>query len=105
VIKGEERPQLRCEVLENESCKVNKLIWHVKIKLGFLADRSVEFLNRKVETRTRLDICGCYQLKKKKYSATVEASNSVAQRTMIFRIIFWDVRQLFYTAVHPRRQF
>jgi hypothetical protein len=26
VIKGEEKPQLRCEVLENESCKVNKLM-------------------------------------------------------------------------------
>jgi hypothetical protein len=66
VINGEERPQcvICCEVLENESFKVNKLI-HLKTKHVSLADRSTEFFKRKAEIvkKTRLDSSGSYRQK------------------------------------------
>jgi hypothetical protein len=48
VISGEERPRyvICCEVLENESFKVNKLIRHLKSKHDSLADRETDFFKR-----------------------------------------------------------
>jgi hypothetical protein len=45
VINGEEWPQcvICCEVLANESFKVNKLTRHLKTKHDSLADRGTEF--------------------------------------------------------------
>jgi hypothetical protein len=54
-----------CEVLANESFKVNKLIRHLKTKHDSLADRDTEFFKRKAEIvkKTRLDNSGSYQQK------------------------------------------
>jgi hypothetical protein len=64
---GKERLQcvICCEVLANESFNVNKLIKHLKIKHGSLADQGAEFFKRKAETvnKTRLDSSGSYQQK------------------------------------------
>jgi hypothetical protein len=68
VISGEERLQcvICCEVLANESFKVNKLIRHLKTKRDSLAHRGTEFFKRKAEIvkKTRLDSSGSYQQKK-----------------------------------------
>jgi hypothetical protein len=81
VINREEIPQcvICCEVLENESFKVNKLIRHLKTKHGSLADRGTEFFKRKVENvkKTRLDSSGSFQ---QKNASAIEASYLVAQR-------------------------
>jgi hypothetical protein len=54
-----------CEVLANESFKVNKLIRHLKTKRDSLADRRTEFFKRKADIvkKTRLDSSGTYQQK------------------------------------------
>jgi hypothetical protein len=69
VNSGEERPQcvICCEVLANESFKVNKLIRHLKTKHDSLADRGTEFFKTKAEIvkKTRLDSSVSYQQKKK----------------------------------------
>jgi hypothetical protein len=54
-----------CEVLANESFKVNKLIRHLKTKHDSLADRSTEFFKRKAEIvkKTILGSSGSYQEK------------------------------------------
>jgi hypothetical protein len=51
VIDGEERPQcvICCEVLANESFKLNKLIQHLKIKHDSLADCSTEFKKKRMK--------------------------------------------------------
>jgi hypothetical protein len=81
VISGEERPHgvVCCEVLADESFKVNKLI-HLKTKHDSLADRGTEFVKRKAEIvkKTRLDSSGSYQ---QKNAAAIETSYFVAQRT------------------------
>jgi hypothetical protein len=68
-----------CEVLANESFKVNKLIRHLKTKRDSLADSSTEFFKRKAEIikKTRLDSSGSYQ---QKHAAAVEASYLATQR-------------------------
>jgi hypothetical protein len=68
-----------CEVLANESLKVNKLIRHLKTKHCSLADRGTEFFKRKAEIvkKTRLDSSGSYQ---QENATAVEASYLVAQR-------------------------
>jgi hypothetical protein len=82
VINGKERPQCVkcCEVLANESFKVNKLIRHLKTKHDSLADRGTEFFKIKAEIvkKTRLDSSGSYQ---QKNDAAVEVSYLVAQRS------------------------
>jgi hypothetical protein len=82
VINREERPQcvIRCEVLANESFKVNKLIRHLKTKHDSLADRGTEFFKRKAKgvMKTRLDSSGSNQ---QKNASATEASFLVAQRT------------------------
>jgi hypothetical protein len=54
-----------CEVLANESFKVNKLIRHLKTKHDSLADIGTEFFKRKAEIvkKTRLHSSGSYQQK------------------------------------------
>jgi hypothetical protein len=59
VINAEERSQcvICCEVLANESFKVNKLIRHLKTKHDSLADRGTEFLKRKAQiVKKKLDL-------------------------------------------------
>jgi hypothetical protein len=67
VINEEERPQclICCEVLANESFKVNKLIRHLKTKHDSLADRGTGFFKRKAQIvgKIRLDSAGSYQQK------------------------------------------
>jgi hypothetical protein len=68
VINREEIPQcvICCEVLANESFKVNKLIRHLKTKHDSLAHRGIDFFfKRKAEivNKTRLDSSGSYQPK------------------------------------------
>jgi hypothetical protein len=81
VINREESPQcvMCCEVLANESFKVNKLIRHLKTTRNSLADRDTEFFKRKskIVKKTRLDSSGSYQ---EKNASAVEASYLVAQR-------------------------
>jgi hypothetical protein len=82
VINREESPQcvICCEVLANESFKVNMLIRHLKTKHNSLADHSTYFFKRKAKTvkKTRLDSSGSYQ---QKNASATEASYLVAQRT------------------------
>jgi hypothetical protein len=68
-----------CEVLANESFKVNKLKRHPKTKHNSLADRGTGFFKRKAKIvkKTRLDSSGSYQ---QENAAAVEASYLVAQR-------------------------
>jgi hypothetical protein len=68
-----------CDVLANESFKVNKLIRHLKTNCDSLADRGKEIFKRKAKIvkKTRLDSSGSYQ---QKNAASVEASHLVTQK-------------------------
>jgi hypothetical protein len=77
---GEERLQcvICCEVLANESLNANKLMKHLKIKHGSLADQGAEFFKRKAETVNKTNLI-VVDLTSKKNAATEEASFVVAQ--------------------------